>query len=81
MNVYHKWINEQPYFFKPETITKQTIDYISFVPRLITESNLHDDNRPYRYEWNLQEQQDTFTNNNYDEDDTDNEECILENQN
>ena len=65
--------NEHPYFFKPETITKKAIDYISFEPRLITENNLHDDNRPNRYEQNLQEQQNTFTNNNYDEDDTNKE--------
>ena len=32
--------NEHPYFFKPDKITKQTIDLISFDPRLITENNL-----------------------------------------
>ena len=37
--------NEHPYFFKPDKITKQTIDLISFDPRLITENNLIDDNR------------------------------------
>ena len=42
--------NKHPYFFKPDKITKQTIDFISFDPRLITENNLLDDNRPYRYE-------------------------------
>ena len=72
--------NEQPYFFKPEKVTKQAIDYISFDPRLITENNLHDDNRPYRYEQILQEQQDTFMNKNNDEEDNNNEEYIL-NQN
>ena len=41
--------NEHPYFFEPETITKQAVDCISFDPRFITENNLHDDNRPYRY--------------------------------
>ena len=50
--------NEHPYFVKLDIITKQAIDYISFNPRLITENNLHDDNRPYRYEQNFQEQQD-----------------------
>ena len=48
--------NEQSYFFKPDKITKQTFDLISFDPRLITENNLLDDNRPYRYEQNIQEQ-------------------------
>ena len=74
-------INEQnahPYFFKPEKITKQAIDYISFNPRLITEHNLHDDNRPYWYEQNLQEQQDTFINNNENEEDNNTEEYILD---
>ena len=46
---------EYPYFVKLDTITKQAIDYISFNPRLITENNLHDDNRPYRYQQNFQE--------------------------
>ena len=64
--------NEHHYFFKPDTITKQAINYISYDPRLITKNNLHDDNRLYRYEQNFQEQQDTFTSNNYDEDDTNN---------
>ena len=73
--------NEHLYIFKPDTITKQAIEYISFNLRLITENNLHDDNRPSRYEQNFQEQQDIFTNNNYDEDDTNNEEYMLENQN
>ena len=31
-------------------IPLQTTDFISFDPRLITENNFHDDNRPYRYE-------------------------------
>ena len=73
--------NEHPYFFKPDTLTKQAKGYISYNPRLITENNLHDDNRPYRYEQNVQEQQDIFPNNNYDEDDTNKEENMLENQN
>ena len=54
--------NEHPYFFQPDKITKQTIDLISFDPRLITQNNLIDDNRPYRYEQNSQEQQSLFTN-------------------
>ena len=75
--------NEQPYFLKPDKVTQQTMDLISFDPRLITENNFHDDNRPYRYEQNIQEQQNLFTNNdnNNEEDDNNNEEYILENQN
>ena len=74
--------NEYPYFFKPEKITKQTIDIISFDPRLITENNLDDDNRPYRYEKNIQEQQSLFTTNeNYNENDNNKEDYNLENQN
>ena len=73
--------NEHPYFFKPDKITKQTIDFISFDPRLITENNLLDDNRPYRYEQKFQEQQSVFTTNeNYNENDKNNEEYTLENQ-
>ena len=49
--------NEHPYFFKPEILQKQTIDVISFDPQLITENNLLDDNRPYRYQQNMLEQQ------------------------
>ena len=71
-----------PYFFKPDKITKQTIDLIYFDPRLITENNLIDDNRPYRYEQNSQEQQSLFTNNeNYNENEINNEDYTLENQN
>ena len=74
--------NEHPYFFKPDKITKQTIDFISVDPRLITENNLIDDNRPYRYEQNIQEQQSLFTTNeNYNEIDNNNEDYALENQN
>ena len=73
--------NEHPYFVKLDTITKQTIDYISFNSRLITENNLHDDNRPYRYVQNFQEQQDINFNDSYDEDDTNHEEFTPENQN
>ena len=73
--------NEHPYFVKLDTIAKQAIDYISFNPRLLTENNLHDDNRPYRYEHNFQEQQDINFNNNYDEDDTNNKDFTPQNQN
>ena len=73
--------NEHPYFFKPDKITKQTIDVISFDPRLITENNLIVDNRPYRYEENSQEQLSLFTNiKNYNEKDNNNENYTLENQ-
>ena len=69
-------------FFKPDKITKETIDFISFDPRLITENNLIDDNRPYRYEQNSREQQSVFTpNENYNENDNNNEDYALENQN
>ena len=73
--------NEHPYFFKPDKRKKQTIDLISFDPRLITENNLIDDNRPYRYEQNSQEQQSFFTNiENYNENVNNNEDYTLENQ-
>ena len=74
---------EHPYFFKPVKVTQQTMDLISFDPRLITENNFLDDNRPYRYEQNIQEQQKLFTkNDNYnEEDDYNNEEYIPENLN
>ena len=76
MNIVH------PHFFKPDKLTKQTIDFITFDPRLITENNLIDDNRPYRYEQNVQEQQSLFTfNENYKENDNNNEDYTLENQN
>ena len=74
--------NEQPYFFKPDKITKQIIDFIPFDPRLITENNFPDDNRPYHYEQNIQEQQSLFiTNENYNENNNNNEDYTLENQN
>ena len=73
--------NDHPYFLKLDTITKQALDYICFNPRLITENKLLDDNRPYRYEQNFQEQQDIFPNDNYDEDDANNEEYMPEIQN
>ena len=70
------------FFFKPDKITQQTMDFISFDPHLITENNLHDDNRPYRYESNIQDQPSLFTNiDNYDKDDNNNDELIFENQN
>ena len=66
--------NEHPHFFKPDKITKQPIDLISFDPRLSTEIILFDDNRPYRYEQISQKQQSLFTNNeNYNENDNNNE--------
>ena len=72
--------NEHPYFFKPDKITKQTIDFISFGPRLITENNLIDENRPYRYAQNSQEQQSLFTTNeNYNENDNNNEDYAVKN--
>ena len=52
--------NEHPYFFKPDKLTQQTMNFISFDPRLITENNFHDDDRPYRYEQNIKEQQNLF---------------------
>ena len=70
---------EHPYFFKPDKVTQQTMDLISSDTRLITENNFHDDSRPHRYEQNIQEQQNLFTNN--EEDDNNNEEYIFENQN
>ena len=74
---------ENPYVFKPDKVTPQTMDLISFDPRLITENNFHDDNRPYRYEQIVQEQQNLFTNNdkNNEEDDSNNEEYIPKNLN
>ena len=79
-------INERkkhPYFFRPETITQQTIDLIYFDPRLNTENNFLDDKRPYRYEQNNQEQQNIITTigNNNEDDDNNDEEDMLENQN
>ena len=74
--------NERPYFFKPDKITKQTFDLISFDTRLITENNLLDDNRPYRFEHNVREQQILFPiNENYNENDNNNEDYTFENQN
>ena len=74
--------NEHPYFFKPDKITKHTIDFIFFDPRLFTENNLIDDNRPFRYEQNSQEQQNVFTTNeNYNEGGNNNGDYALENQN
>ena len=55
---------------------------LSFDPRLITYNILIDDNRPFRYEQNTQEQQSLFINNeNYNENNNNNEEDTLENQN
>ena len=52
------------------------MDLICFDPRLSTKNNFHVDIRPYRYEQNIQEQQNLFTNI-----DNNNEEYIFENQN
>ena len=59
------------------------MDLITFDPHLITENNFNDDNRPYRFEQNIQEQQNLFTNNdnNHEEDDNNNKKYIPENQN
>ena len=56
--------NEHPYFHKPQSITKQTLDYIRFDPLLITENDLFADNRPYHYEQNSQDQQYLHFNTN-----------------
>ena len=73
--------NEHPYFFKPDKIPKQTIDFISFDPRLNTQNNLLDDKKPSRCEQNIQEQQILFilfvTNENYNENDNNNEDYTL----
>ena len=60
------------------------MDFRSFDHRLITENSFHDDNnRPFCYEQNIQEQQNLFINNdnNNEEDDNNIEEYIFENQN
>ena len=73
---------EHPFFFKPDKLTKQTIDFITFDPRLITENNLIDDNISYRFEQIIQEQQSLFTTNeNYNENDNKKEDYTPENQN
>ena len=51
-------------FHKPQSITKQTLDYIRFDPLLITENDLFADNRPYHYEQNSQDQQNLHFNTN-----------------
>ena len=55
------------------------MDLISFDPRLVTENNYHDDNTPYRYEQNIQGQQNLLTNNdnNNEEVGNNNEENIF----
>ena len=73
--------HEHPYFFQPVKIEKHNLDLISFEPRLITENNLLDDNRPYCYEQITQEQQTVFNNNNYYNENDYNEEYTTENQN
>ena len=61
------------------------MDFISFDPDLITENNLHDDNRPYRYQQNAQEQQEQQNQipniDNQDENYNNNEEYTLKNIN
>ena len=74
--------NEHPYFHKPQSITKQTLDYIRFDPLLITENDLFADNRPYHYEENSQDQQNLhFNTNNSTEDDNTDQENTTQQQN
>ena len=74
--------NEHPYFHKPQLITKQTLDYISFDPLLITENDPFADNRPYHHEQIFQVQQNlNFNTNNSTEDDNTNNEYTLQQQN
>ena len=74
--------NEHPYFHKPQSITKQTLDYIRFDPLLITEDDLFADNRPYHYEQNSQVQQNLhFNTNNSTEDDNTDQENTTQQQN
>ena len=74
--------NEHPYFQKPQSITKQTLDYIRFDPLLITENDLFADNRPYHYEQNSQDQQNLhFNTNNSTEDDNTDQENTTQQQN
>ena len=68
--------NEHPYFHKPQSITKQTLDYIRFDPLLITENDLFADNRPYHYQQNLH-----FNTNNSTEDDNTDQENTTQQQN
>ena len=64
--------NEHPYFLKPQSITKQTLDYMRFDHLLITENDIFADNRPYHYEQNSQAQQ----NLNFEDDTTSNENTL-----
>ena len=74
--------NEHPYFHKPQSITKQTLDYIRSDPLLITENDLFADNRPYHYEQNSQDQQNLhFNTNNSTEDDNTDQENTTQQQN
>ena len=69
-------------FSSCDKVTQQTMDLISFDPRLIIKNNFHDDNRPYPYEQNIQEQQNLINNkDNNNEEDDNNDEYITENQN
>ena len=74
--------NEHPYFHKPQSITKQTLDYIRLDPLLITENDLFADNRPYHNEQNSQDQQNLhFNTNNSTEDDNTDQENTTQQQN
>ena len=74
--------NEHPYFHKPQSITKQALDYIRFDPLLITENDLFADNRPYHYEQNSQDLQNLhFNTNNSTEDDNTDQENTTQQQN
>ena len=74
--------NEHPYFHKPQSITKQTLDYIRFDPLLITENDLFADNRPYQNEQISQVQQNLhFNTNNSTEDDNTDQENTTQQQN
>ena len=61
--------NKHPFFFKPDTLTQETLDFISFDPQLITDNSFLDDIRPYRYEQVIQTQQNLFTTIDNDNED------------
>ena len=62
----HKRTKRTSLLFQTRENNKTSHRINFFYSRVITENNLHDDNRPYHYEQNLQEQQHTFINNNDD---------------
>ena len=73
--------NEHPYFFIPESIMKHNLDRINLDPHLITDTNLIDDNRPYRYQQNTQVQQNPLIIfDNEDRENETNNENIFEQQ-